>query len=792
MIRNYFKVAWRNITNNKGYSAINILGLSAGMAVAMLIALWVVNEYAYDRFLPDNNRLYRVMRNFESNGDTLTFNTVSLKLSDVLRNEIPEMEYVCEADWLGTHGLMAGDRKVVMDGGAVQQDFLKAFQFPLLQGKAETVFQDPSSIVLTKSAAATLFGKEDPMGKIVRLDNRDNFRVTGILRDLPANSTFQFKYLFPFSYYDQTVPFVKNSRSGGFANNAFQIFVKLKAGINSDRLASKIAMLEKREKGNTNAEKSIVILQALNRWHLFGEYKNGKNTGGFIDYVRIFSVIGILVLIIACINFVNLTTARSAKRGKEVGIRKAIGSQRSQLVMQFLAESLLLSFMALICSLLMVWLLLPAFNSITGTAVQMPAGNVGFWGITLLCVVLTGIAAGLKPAFYLSSFNPVRTLKGAVKTGRSAVFSRRALVVVQFTCSIALVISTLVIYRQMQYAKERPTGYDADRLVMSQMSDDLNKHYDALKSELLQSGLVSQVARSSSAPTTISWHSDLKYFPGKLPGETVEMGMIVISNDYFTTMGMKLLSGRDYTQGQADSNSVILNEAAVKRLRLKDPLNAEITRGESERYRVIGVVRNALMLSPFQQADPTMFTRTNNEGEYLLYRLAPGVEPHKALAGLETIFGKYNPAYPYVYEFVDKVYNSKFHQEMLTGRLSGIFAILAIAISCLGLLGLAAYMAEQRTKEIGVRKVLGASIVQVWFLLSRDFIVLVLISCLIASPLALYFLQHWLAQYEYRINIGPGVFLVAAVMALLITLCTISFQAIRAAVANPVKSLRTE
>ncbi|MBC9935056.1 ABC transporter permease [Chitinophaga qingshengii] len=792
MIKNYFLVAWRNLRNNKGYSAINIFGLAAGIAVAMVIALWVVHEYSYDRFLPDHDRLYRVQRNFDSNGDTLTFQTTSLKLAEVLRSEIPEMEYVCETDWMGKHALKVGERKVVMNGGAVQADFLKAFKFRLLQGDATSVFNDPFSIVLTQSAAKALFGEENPVGKMVRLDNQHDLAVTGVLQDLPANSSFQFKYLFPFSFLDQTNKFVQEDRkSGGFGNNGHQLFVKLQRGVNVPQLAAKIAFIEKRQKESINAQKSIVILQPMDHWRLFSEYKNGKEAGGFIDYIRIFSGVGALVLLIAGINFVNLTTARSEKRAREVGIRKAIGSRRRSLVVQFLTESLLLTFIALVCSLLMVVLALPAFNKMAGVAVHVPFEDIRFWVITLTGVFLVGVVAGLKPAFYLSSFNPVKTLKGSHKIGTSAAWSRRGLVVLQFTCSVVLVISTMVVYRQMQYAKDRPTGFEKDRLMVSELTEDMMKNNDALKQDLLQSGLVNHVSVSSSPPADMDWHADLQDFPGKQPGETVEMGMVMAGDDYINTMGMALMAGRDFRAGMSDTLNVMLNEAAVKRLRLKDPLNTSV-KWDNRLYRVVGVVHNALMLSPFQQADPTMFIKSSGNERYLLYQLAPGVAPHSAVDKLGAIFNKHNPAYPYQYEFVNDAYNQKFRQEMLTGRLSGIFAVLAILISCLGLLGLAAYMAEQRTKEIGVRKVLGASIAQVWFLLSKDFLVLVLASCLIASPLALYFLERWLSQYAYRITLGPAVFVLAASIALVITLATVSFQSIKAAMVNPVRSLRSE
>ncbi|SEM33688.1 duplicated orphan permease [Chitinophaga rupis] len=791
MISNYLKIAWRQLVNNKGYSAINILGLAMGMAVTLLIALWVYKEYTYDKFLPDHERIYQVQRNFNSNGDILTFNTTSLKLADVLRNTIPEIEYLSETDWMGPHGLMAGEQKMYLRGAVAGSDFLKIFKFPLLEGTANGVLKDPFSIVLTESTAKALFGNQNAVGKIVRIDNQHDLKVTGILKDLPANSTFQFKYVVPFSYYEQTLDYVKAARTGNFTENSFQQFVKLRPGVNLAKVAAKIKDIEKSE-DNPNARNSDVILTPFQDQHLYSKYKNGKVAGGFIEYVRIFSVIGGLVLLIACINFINLTTARSAKRGKEVGIRKAIGSHRNALILQFLTESFLLTFFAFVLALLLVLLALPAFNALTASTIRIPYSSFIFWLLVTGGGILIGLLAASRPAFHLSSFNTVKTLKGGVQSGRSAVFSRKVLVIVQFSCSVALIISTIVVYRQVQYAKDRPAGYEVDQLMVTNVNEDLSLNYTALKDELLRSRVVQSVTSASSPATWIGWHSDLDSWPGKNAGETVEMGMIEVAADYFKTMGMQLKSGRDFTgYYPSDSLDVLLNEAAVKRLRLTAPLNQLITFNDKKR-RIIGVVKDALMASPFTAADPTMFMPSSTPNDYMMYRLAAGVNPHTAVDQLTKIFNKYSPAFPYKYDFANEQYNNMFQQEMLMGKLSGILAVLAIVISCLGLFGLAAYMAEQRTKEIGVRKVLGASVTQVWLLLSKDFIWLVGISCCIATPVALYFLQGWLEKYEYRITIGPWVFIIAALLALTITLITVSFQSVKAALADPVKSLKVE
>ncbi len=790
MIRNYIKIAWRNILNNKVYSALNILGLAAGMAVALVIGLWVQYEYSYDRSLPGYEQLYQVRRNFNSNGETLTFSSTSLKLADALRNSIPEIEYVAESDWNESHGLMVGNKKFYMDGIQPGSDFLKMFQYPLIQGNAGNALHDPYSIVLTESTAKALFGNENPVNKTVRIDNQHDLKVTGVLKDLPANSSFQFKYIIPFGYMEQTRDYVKRSRTSSFDNNSFQIYVKLKPGITYAQVAPKIRDIEKSEPNNINAKNSKVIMQPLKDWHLYNEYKNGFADSGFIDYVHIFSLVGILVLLIACINFINLSTARSEKRAKEVGVRKAIGSQRKDLIFQFLTESTLITFISFLFCLLFVQLVLPSFNLLASTSVSIPYNNVVFWLAMIGCVLITALLAGSKPAFYLSSFNPVKVLKGTLAAGKSKSLSRQILVVIQFSCSIALIISTVIIYKQIKYAKDRPTGYNISNLVATDMNDDLGRNYVALKNELLQSGQVSSVTTASAPATDVNSHGDITYWPGKHPGETVEMGYIGISDDYFATLGMQMKEGRNFISNfKGDTNSVIFNEAAIKRLRLKDPVNQVVTFGK-QHIRIVGVVKDALMLSPFAAADPTAFYVGN--GGNLIYRLAPNVNTHAAIAKITSIFNKYNPAFPYTYRFVDDDYNKKFNLEVLIGKLAGIFAGLAIFISCLGLFGLAAYVAEQRTKEIGIRKVLGATVAQMWVLLSKDFIVLVVISCVLASPIAFYFLQNWLHKYDYHIKIGSGVFIVSAFAAILITLCTISFQAIKAALANPVKSLRSE
>ncbi|MEO6316096.1 MAG: ABC transporter permease [Chitinophagaceae bacterium] len=791
MLRNYFKIAWRNIIRSKGYSALNIFGLATGMAVALIIGLWVYNEYSYDRFLPEYQRLYRVQRNFNSNGDTLTFRSTSLRLAEALRTEIPEIEYVAEHNGMNSaHGLMVGDKKFYLTGGIVGGDFLKMFQYPMLLGNAQSAMQEPYSIVLTESTAKSLFGNENPMDKMVRFENKNNLKVTGVLKDLPGNSSLQFNYLVPFSYLDQTEPGIKEKRTGTFGNNSYSIFVSLKPNLTLAQAARKIRDIEHVEKENFNAINSFVTLQPLQRWHLYSNYINGKDTPGFLEYVRIFSIVGILVLLIACINFINLATARSEKRAKEVGVRKAIGSQKKDLILQFLIESFLITLIASVFAILLVRLSLPAFNALTGSDIKIPFSNPVFLLIILACVFITALLAGSRPAFYLSSFEPVKVLKGNMHAGRAATLPRKILVVLQFSCSIALIISTVIIYQQIKYAKNRPAGYNLNRLLVTDMNSDLEKNYSALKNELIEKGIADQVTTATSPATDVWWHSGVNEWVGKNPGENIEMGTILVTEDYFKTLGMQMREGNDFKDAH-DTTVVIFNETAIRMMRIKQPINQLISWGDRQ-YKIAGVVKDALMVTPFSAADPTMFLIDQGPRGNLMYRLSPRIKTQDAVAQLTAIFNKYNPAYPYKYTFSDENYANKFKQEVLIGKLAGIFATLAIFISCLGLFGLAAYIAEQRTKEIGIRKVLGATVSQVWLLLSKDFIVLVLVSCAIAVPIALYFLQGWLQQYDYRISIGPGVFILTAFAALLITIITISFQAIKAALANPVKSLRSE
>jgi len=790
MFRNYLKIAWRNMLHNKVYSALNIVGLAAGMAVALLIGLWIYSQYTYDRFLPGYNQLYQVKLNFYHSGEIQTQQGSALPLIEEFRKNYPEVKYASETDWGSQHSLVVADKKLSPWGLAVGADFLKMFPYPLLKGNFNSVFKEPNSILLTESVAKALFGDQDPINKTIRIDNKNNVTVTGVMQDVPVNSTLQFTYLLPYSYLEQSYPETKKERTH-WQNYSYPEYVELQPGTNAEAFESKIKNIIAKHDQTTKIE---VALQPAKNWRLLTEFKNGKATDGFIQYVRIFGIIGILVLVIACINFVNLSTARAEKRAREVGVRKSIGSSRRDLIIQFLSESLLLTFVAFAVSILLVQLALPYFNTISSGNIAIPYTNITFWGVMIGYVLLTGLLAGSRPAFYLSSFNPVKVLKGTIQLGKRATLPRKILVVVQFTCSIALIISTLIIYQQIKYAKDRPKGYNADRLVMNNNSEDLAKNYNALKNDLLQSGQVVSVTSSGSGMLYYPASFIISNWPGKRDDESLEINVNAISQDYFKTVGMTLKSGHDFAgNASADTLNIVLNEAAAEKLRLKEPLNQLITFGYSKSpMRVIGVVKNAVIGSPFYVARPAIYVYNPGWGGSIMYRLKPNVNTQQAITKISAIFNRYNPSYPYDYRFADDAFNATFKIEVLVGTLASIFAGLAIFISCLGLFGLAAYVAEQRKKEIGIRKVLGASVSQVWVLLSADFILLVIASCVIASPVAFYFLHGWLQKFDYRVTIGPGAFLLSAAVAIIITIFTVSFQAIRSALTNPVKSLRSE
>jgi putative ABC transport system permease protein len=799
MFRNYIKTSWRNIIRGRVYSFLNILGLATGMAVALLIGLWVTDQVSFDRFFPGYEQAYQVRYNFSDNGVIRNTEMVSIPLAAVLKQDIPEIAHVAlmgPGPW--QQAVRVGGKQLSLTSMTVGEEFLQVFPFPVIEGDAAAALCQPGSVVLTQSTARALFGTAEPVGKLIE----GLGKVTTVIRDIPSNSTFHFQALTLFQPLasDEWI----RAAATNWNHNFFTLYASLKPGSSQAQVEPKIKMLVQKYAPPTYATfHQQVMLQPWKERHLYTEFRDGAFVGGLIDYVRLFSIIGALVLLIACINFMNLSTARSEKRAREVGVRKVMGSSRSGLIAQFLVESVILTSLAFLLAATLLQLVLPGFNALAGTSIRIPYSNVYFWLAMLSYVLFTGLLAGSRPAFYLSGFQPVKVLKGAMVVGQVASWPRKALVVAQFTCSIGLIIGTMIVYQQIQYGRQRPLGYDPNRLIMAPGVFGLTfrqfpvSRYRTYRFEVLQSGVVSAMTQSLTAATDIGSHNTIDNWSGRMANEPLSLAMnAVADSSYFTTLGMSLVAGRNFTDNlAADSTSAILNEAAVRRMRLKEPVNSLISWSMSNapnRLRVIGVVKDALAGNPFARPEPMIFVYQPGWTGTTTYRIAPTVSTPVAIAKLRTIYQQYNNNGSFDYQFIDNRYATGFALELLIGKLAGIFAGLAIFISCLGLFGLAAYMAEQRTKEIGIRKVLGASAGQLVALLGREFIQLVLISCLIASAIAWYLLQRWLQGYYYRIEIGPGVFVTAASMAVLITALTVGYQSLRAALMNPVNSLRSE
>lgn len=792
MLKNFFKTAWRNLIRNKTYSLLNIPGLAAGMAVALLIGLWIHYQYSYNKFLPGNEQVYKVGKLITEDGEKRVSMVTPLPLVDVLQREVPGIKYVAATDWLKPHGLTVGEKRFYLNGAMAGVDFLNILQYPLVQGNKNQVLKDPYSIVLNESTAKAFFGEEDPVGKTVRIDNSQDLKVTGIMKDVPQNSTLQFQFVVPFEYFSRSNEGVHAALTN-WDQVTSQLYVALEPTADMARIQPLLNEIYKKYSPKEySALKTEVTLQPLSDWHLYSEFKNGVKSGGLIDYVKMFGLIGAFVLIIACINFVNLATARSDKRAKEVGVRKAIGSSRAQIIFQFMIEAVVMSLCAFGIAVALVSLALPAFSRLTNANISIPFDSPGFWLSMSVYVAFTALLAGSRPAFYMSSFRPVKVLKGVIQQGRANMLPRKALVVIQFSCSIALIISTVIIYQQVQHARSRQLGYNLNSLLMTDASGDIKRNYSALKNDLLASGVVSSVTKSSS-PVTENWNfNGIDRWPGKQDDKSLGVAVVAVSdNDYFGTTGMKIISGRNF-EGVHDSISVVVNQAAVNKMGLKNPVNQLIRWDGFSEARIVGVVSDALMDSPFGDAKPTLFLYSPGWSNIVSYRIKSSVSMKDALAKIAPIFDHYNPGLPYLYKFADEAHAAKFKSETLIGKLSGVFAALAMFISCLGLFGLAAFAAEQRTKEIGIRKVLGASVRSIWFMLSKEFMMLILISVMISAPVVIYFMNDWLAQYSYRVQLSPSVFIFTTVIAFAITIITISFQSIKAALSNPVKSLKAD
>jgi len=786
MLKNYFKIAIRNLKVKKAFSVINITGLAVGMAGAILIFLWVQNEYSYDSFHANNKTLYKVWFRFVTKDYAGTQDVTPGPLGDALKQGFPEVKNAARIYWSEDKLFNYKDASIKAKGNEVDKAFLTMFTFPLSEGNAAHALDDINSIVITKHLAQKIFKNADPINQLVKLDNKQVYKVTGVLNELPNNTEFDFEYLLPIP----TAGAFNNDNSWG--SNSYYTYVQLQPNADINQVNQKIKNLAKQHSSdNANTE---VFLYPFSKMHLYSRFENGKVAGGRIETVHLLLAIAGIILLIACINFMNLSTAQSQKRAKEVGVRKVMGAARISLISQFLIESLAITLIAGLLALVLVQLCLPAFNQLTTKSLFVNYGDPLYWMAFLGFILITGIIAGSYPAFFLSAFRPVKALKGKLNTVRATFNPRKVLVVMQFAVAIVLVISTIIIYRQIKFAQSRDTGYHIDNLAEVPVEGDIRKNYQLIKNDLLASGAATAMCQTS-IDVTIDGATGGGY---SIDGSNKDQQNITFSRfgtsgDFIKTMGLKLTGGRDidFNAYPSDSVACMLNETAVKQLGLKDPIGNFIKSGNFP-IKVVGVFKDFIIRSPYVNVGPMIVFATKHWIYNTVIRFNPQNDMAKNLQVAEKIFKKYNPAYPFTYQFVDREYQQKFNDQQQTGTLAAVFACLTIFISCLGLFGLASYMAENRAKEIGIRKVLGASVAGITQMLAREFVALVIIAIIVAVPIAWWAANKWLQDFTYRINIGWATFAAASIMAILIAILTVSFQSIKAAIANPVDSIKTE
>jgi putative ABC transport system permease protein len=795
MIRNYFQIAFRNLVRNRFSSAINIGGLAIGMAVAILIGLWIYDEISFDGNFRNHERIAAVMQNQRINGGVQTWWGEAKQLAPVLRKDYGEyFKYVVTGVSSYDHLVAYGEKKVKSGGDYLEPQAIDMLTLKMVEG-GHSALEDPSSVILSASLAGELFGREDPMGKVLKFDNDYPAKVTGVYADLPDNSSFAgLGFISPFERFIT----VQHGENLTWGNSWFRVYVQLKDHADMEQVSNAIKYVKRDNSPKDRRFSPELFLHAMNRWHLYSDFKDGVSAGGRIRFVRLYAVVGIFVLLLACINFMNLTTARSERRAREVGIRKAIGSLRGQLIRQFFSESLAVALVAFVLAIGVAQVLLPFFNGVADKKMSIPWGQPLFWLAGLCFTFVTGLLAGSYPALYLSSFRPVKVLKGTFRVGRLAALPRKVLVVVQFTVSVILIIGTIAVFRQVQYAKDRPVGYTRDGLLTIPLQTFMiNGHLEALRRELIGTGLVTEIAGSESSPVN-TWITNSGFvWQGKDPAIQEEFITNGVTPEFGKVAGWQLAEGRDFSRDLAtDSNAFVINETAAKYMGLRHPIGELVKWGDNGRFKIIGVVKDMVSESPYDPIKPMIFYMSSSLSfshiGVIDVRVKPQAAMSRALAAIGGVFKTFDPQDPFEYQFADQEYAKKFGEEERIGKLAGFFTVLAIFISCLGLLGLSAFVAEQRTREVGIRKVLGASVLNLWNLLSREFVLLIGLSVLIGAPIADWIMMAWLDNYAYHAGLSWWIFGAVALGAMAVTLLTVSVQTVRAALNNPVESLRSE
>lgn len=794
MLKNYLTVALRTLIRSKGFSLLNLSGLAVGMASATLILLWIHNESTYDNFHANSAHIYQVWNRDIMSGKLAAWNSTPKILGPTLYKEYPGFTGFCRSDnrWFVTS---VGDKKMSSHAQIVDSNFLSVFSFPLVSGSPASVLQDPHSIVLTQALSKKLFGSSDPMGQTVKVNNFQ-FKVTGILQNLPPNTSMDFEFLLPWSM----ERFIDNDDTN-WGNNTISTWMVLAPNVNPAVTETKIRSAIIRH--SNYQETTTIFLHPLTKLHLYSEFVDGVKPAGFITTVRLFSIIAAFILLVACINFMNLSTARSEKRAREVGIRKVAGAYRSVLIGQFLGESVLMALLSAVVAFVLVWVSLPYFDTLIGKQLVIPFSNPWFWGATLLFILGTGILAGSYPAFFLSGFRPISVLKGSFRKAHALVNPRKVLVVLQFSFAIVLIICTFIVVQQMRHAQQRDAGYDRGRIVYHWITGDIDKNFAIIRRELIEAGVATELSRTGSPLTSIISDSYGFQWEGKAADDHTDFDRYSEDEALVKTAGLTLIAGRDMDLKQypTDSTAALLNESAAKAMGFKGPngsdavtaaLGQTVKDGDLN-FHIIGIIKDFPMGSPYDATKPMVIEGYSRQFRNVVnIRLADGRNTAAGIDKIRQVFAKYNPEYPFEYHFTDADFGQKFANTQRIATLTGLFAGLTIFISCLGLFGLAAYMAESRVKEIGVRKVLGASTFGITALLTREFLTLVVISLIIASPIAWFTMHNWLHNYSYHIEISVWVFLVAGGVSVLISLLTVGGQAFAAARSNPAKNLRSE
>lgn len=794
MFKNYLIIGWRNLTRAAGFSLINIFGLAAGMSVALLIGLWVHDEFSFNKSFPNQARIAQVFHHLTLGEEEMATSGVGYPYGGLLKSTYAEFEEVCMSSGEGDHILAYDDIKMIEKGLFIDPSFMKIFSVNMLEGSRDPL-KEVHSIALSMSLSRKLFG-DQAVGKMLKFDNQEQLMVTGVFEDFPSNSHFAaVKMLVPMEYLFANNPNQWKSRDN-WDSYMFDCFALLNPGVSHTLMSGKLeSLLFEKSSNDSKAMKPKGFLFPMDQWHLHVNFNDGSKSPPRIRFVWMFGIIGVFVLTLACINFMNLNTARSEKRSKEVGIRKVIGSVRRQLIRQFLGESLMVVAISALMAFIIAWMVLPAFNELTAKEIALPWSEPMFYVYSVSFVLLTALLAGSYPALYLSSFNPVQVLKGTFKAGKHAALPRKVMVIFQFTISILLIIGTMVVFLEIRHAKSRPVGFDRAGIIQMQVhtKDLADTDYNSLRSELISSGAIENMAKSDFTMTggmagdgSITWE-------GKDPDLHPLFAMNRCSHDFPATNGFQFVEGRDFSRDlSSDSSAVIINEKAAELIGKGKALGTKLRLISGKERTIIGVIKDQIRWTPFSKQSPHLYYIGYEGMGHLTIRLNPSIPTAEALKKVQEVIHRRDPNSPFEYKFQDEDYARLFQNEERMGKLAAVFAGLAIAISCIGIFGLAAFAASQRIKEIGIRKVLGASVFKLWGMLSLEFIWLVLLAIVIAFPIAFYLTRQWLSQYEYRVDVSWTIFALTGLLALVISLLTVSYQALRAAWMNPVNCLRRD